>query len=75
MNKPRPVPSKDFEANFVNSLGNISGAIPVPVSLILITASPLLSIFSIITEIIPPVSLVNLRALLKRLSRRAIAQS
>jgi hypothetical protein len=29
------VPSKDFETNFENSFGNISGSIPSPVSLIL----------------------------------------
>jgi hypothetical protein len=25
---PKPVPTTDFEVNFVNSLGNISGSIP-----------------------------------------------
>jgi len=32
MNNPSPVPLSDFVANFVNSLGNISGSIPLPVS-------------------------------------------
>jgi hypothetical protein len=31
-NRPWPVPMKDFVANFENSLGIISGFIPVPVS-------------------------------------------
>jgi hypothetical protein len=39
INKLKPVPSKDFVANFVNNLGNISGSIPVPVSFTLTTAS------------------------------------
>jgi hypothetical protein len=33
INNPKPVPLYDFEANFLNNLGNISGSIPVPVSL------------------------------------------
>jgi hypothetical protein len=33
---PRPVPWKDFDANFVNSLGNISESIPLPLSLTVI---------------------------------------
>jgi hypothetical protein len=34
MNNPNPVPPvSDFVVNFVNSLGNISRSIPVPVSL------------------------------------------
>ena len=32
MNRPRPVPTKDFEANFEKSLGIISWSIPIPVS-------------------------------------------
>jgi hypothetical protein len=36
INNPKPVPPvSDFDANFLNSLGNISGCIPVPVSLTL----------------------------------------
>jgi hypothetical protein len=38
INKPNPVPDIEFVANFVNSRGKISGAIPVPVSLIFIIA-------------------------------------
>jgi hypothetical protein len=59
-------------ANFVNSLGNISGSIPVPVSFILTTAAaplPLLlllvSFFSMVIEIVP--SSVNLTALVSKL--------
>ena len=33
MNRPSPVPISDLVANFENSLGNISGSIPVAVSL------------------------------------------
>jgi hypothetical protein len=33
MNKPRPVTSKDFEANVENSCGNMSGSVGVAVSL------------------------------------------
>jgi hypothetical protein len=60
-------------ANFVNSLGIISGSIPVPVSFILTTAAaplPLLlllllvSFFSIVIEIVP--SSVNLTALVSK---------
>jgi hypothetical protein len=36
---PRPVPLKDLLENFVNSLGNISGSIPEPLSSILTTTS------------------------------------
>jgi hypothetical protein len=33
INRPRPVPpASDFVVNFENSLGNISGSIPTPVS-------------------------------------------
>jgi hypothetical protein len=40
MKRPSPVPLVvDFVANFANSLGNISGSIPVPVSLILTKTS------------------------------------
>ena len=34
--RPRPVPWKDFDANFVNSLGKISESIPWPLSLTVI---------------------------------------
>ena len=35
MYNPRPLPpNSDFVVNFENSLGNISGSIPVPLSLI-----------------------------------------
>ena len=30
MNKPNPVPLYDFDANFVNNLGNIAESIPWP---------------------------------------------
>ena len=33
--RPNPVPTIDFVANFVNSLGIISGSIPWPVSVTL----------------------------------------
>ena len=41
MKRPSPVPPVvvDLVANFVNSLGNISGSIPIPVSLILTKTS------------------------------------
>ena len=39
MNNPSPVPLSDLVANFVNSLGRISGCMPTPVSLILIMTS------------------------------------
>jgi hypothetical protein len=32
INNPKPIPEKDFEANFENSLGKSSESIPVPVS-------------------------------------------
>jgi hypothetical protein len=32
MNKPSPVPLRDFDTNFVNILGSISFRIPEPVS-------------------------------------------
>jgi hypothetical protein len=63
----------DFVANFVNSLGNISGAIPIPVSFTLTMSSLLLSLYlfsSKVTDIIPPPvfsSCVNLIALFRRL--------
>jgi hypothetical protein len=31
INNPRPVPSKDFEANFEKSLGISSWSIPIPI--------------------------------------------
>ena len=45
INSPSPVPLKDFVANFVNSLGNISGSIPVPVSFILTVTFPMLPVY------------------------------
>ena len=62
-NSPRPVPSNDFVANLVNSLGNISESIPVPVSFILNVTLP--SFLSKTMDIVP--SLVNFTALLSRL--------
>lgn len=62
MNKPRPVPWKDFEANFENSCGNICGSIPSPVSFTVTIAW--VSFFSVETDIAP--SLVNLTALVSR---------
>ena len=58
MNRPRPVPWKDFEANFVNNLGKISWFIPSPLSLIwMMTLSSLstslILIFSILVDIKP----------------------
>jgi hypothetical protein len=32
INNPNPVPLSDFVANFVNSLGKISGSMPAPLS-------------------------------------------
>jgi hypothetical protein len=64
MNNPKPVPISDFEANFVNSLGNTSGCIPVPVSRILKRISRLLYFFPTARVILP--SFVNLIALLSR---------
>src|ERR671930_2338538 len=41
MNKPNPVPPvSDLVANFVNNLGNMSGCIPSPLSLILTMTCP-----------------------------------
>ena len=72
VNKPKPVPFSDFVANFVNSLGNMSGSIPLPVSFMLImTCCALLlnssSFFSKMIVIVPLLSRVNLPALSKRL--------
>ena len=70
MYRPRPVPVVDLVANFVNSLGNISSWIPIPVSFIsIITSSsplPLLSFspllpFLIVVEA-EPVFSMNLTA-------------
>jgi hypothetical protein len=49
--RPSPVPAKDFVANFENSLGNISGSIPEPLSLILIMAL-LLSFLSLLLSLL-----------------------
>jgi hypothetical protein len=62
MNKPKPVPVSDFVANLVNNLESISGSMPVPVSLTLITTR--MSFFSAVVIMIPS-SFVNLMALLK----------
>jgi hypothetical protein len=40
INNPRIVPTRDFVANFVKSLGIISGSMPLPVSIILTIANP-----------------------------------
>jgi hypothetical protein len=51
INKPSPVPTKDFEANFEKSLGMISGSIPIPVSFMeTITLLSLLSLLSFISD-------------------------
>jgi len=63
MNSPKPVPVFDVVANCVNSLGNISESMPVPVSLMLITTS--LSFLCTATLIVP--SFVNFTALISRL--------
>ena len=63
MNNPKPVPVVDVVANFVNSLGSISGSIPAPVSLMLITIS--LSFCSVTTFMVP--SFVNFTALASKL--------
>jgi hypothetical protein len=62
--KPRPIPISDFVVNFENNFGNMSGPIPSPLSFILTTTS--LSLVSTDTDIVP--SLVNIIALLSRLS-------
>jgi hypothetical protein len=36
MKRPKPVPRKDFEANFVNNFGKAYSSIPIPLSLIII---------------------------------------
>lgn len=64
MYNPNPVPSKDLVANFVNSLENISGSIPAPVSLTLTRISLPISSFSTLIDISP--SFVNVRAFLRR---------
>ena len=63
MNYSKPLPISDLEANFENSLSNISGCIPVPVSFtrtIILSVSLLLVFFVI--EIYTMPSLVNLMA-------------
>jgi len=46
MNNPKPTPSEERVVNLVNSLGKISGSIPLPVSFMLtVTSSFPLSIF------------------------------
>jgi hypothetical protein len=60
--RPSPVPVVDFVANFVNSLGNISESMPVPVSVMLTITS---SIFDTAAAVTVP-SFVNLTALLKK---------
>ena len=47
---PRPVPEKDFEANFENSFGIISAWIPEPVSLTLTTTTSLASSLSLFLD-------------------------
>ena len=64
INNPRPVPPvSGFVTNFVNSLGKISGSIPVPESLMLTRILPLF--FSAAIPIAP--SFVNFTALASRL--------
>ena len=66
MNNPRPVPTIDFVANFVNNLGRISVSIPWPASLTLISIC--LAVLSLLTSTdISSPSFVNLIALLNRL--------
>jgi len=62
MNKHNPVPLKDFDANFVNNLGNMlwSFTLTIIVSLLLFRVLSC----SILTRIVP--STVNLIALFKR---------
>jgi hypothetical protein len=62
-------PLSDFEANLVNSLGNIAGSMPAPVSFIRISTKNLSpSSFFCSAEITTlPGSSVNLMALLRRL--------
>ena len=67
---PKPVPEFDLVANLVNSLGIISGCIPSPVSLTAIMTSwfsSLLFLFSVVTDMIPPLCDVNFMALFMRL--------
>jgi hypothetical protein len=68
MNRPRPVPSSDPVANFVNNCGKNSGSIPVPLSLILtITSLPLSPFFDVVVVMLMVPSFVNLMALFTRL--------
>jgi hypothetical protein len=53
MNNPNPVPDSDFVANFVNSLGIISGSIPLPLSLTLIVIALLSCPFFVVMDMIP----------------------
>ena len=64
MNKPNPVPLYDFDANFVNNLGNIVESIPWPESFTQTLIELLFLFFSTLTNIVPCV--VNLIALPKR---------
>jgi hypothetical protein len=59
------VPEDDLVANFVNSLGSISGSIPWPISFILTTISE--SFFSVRKNMVPFSFVVNLTAFNKRL--------
>ena len=72
INNPKPVPLNDFDTNFSNNLGNISGSIPVPLSFILTRAtsctSATSSFFSILIDTVPSYGLTNLRALLNKLA-------
>src|SRR6185503_10850444 len=56
--RPSPVPDCDFEANFTNNLGMISGWIPIPVSLT--STRAFLPCFSTLSVIVP--CCVNLTA-------------
>ena len=68
MNRPRPVPSLDFDANFVNNCGNISGLTPVPLSFTLtVTSARLPPLFDVVTVMLIVHSFVNVMALFTRL--------
>ena len=67
MNRLRPVPTKDFEANFEESLGIISWFIPIPVSFIDTITLLLLSLSFLLDKITMLPFCVNLIALSNRL--------
>jgi len=74
INNPNPVPLKDFDVNFSNNLGNISGSIPVPLSFIVTKATscpppppppPTLSFFSIPIDTIPSYRVLQRLSIIK----------